>query len=49
MKVAGLDLGSNTFLMLIAEVENGRIKKVYREALNLIEINPGLRLAGCRT
>jgi exopolyphosphatase/guanosine-5'-triphosphate,3'-diphosphate pyrophosphatase len=42
MKVAGLDLGSNTFLMLIAEVENGRIKKVYRDELEVTRLGQGV-------
>ena len=35
MRVAALDLGSNTSLLLIAEVENGRLVKVLRDENNV--------------
>jgi exopolyphosphatase/guanosine-5'-triphosphate,3'-diphosphate pyrophosphatase len=31
MRVAAIDLGTNTFLLLIAEVENGQVKKVLHD------------------
>lgn len=42
MKVAALDLGSNTFLCLIAEVENGRIQKIYSDISDVVRLGQGL-------
>lgn len=42
MKVAALDLGSNTFLCLIAEVENQQIKKVYSDNAEVVRLGQGL-------
>lgn len=42
MKVAALDLGSNTFLMLIAEVEGHKIKKVYGDFLRTTRLGQGV-------
>ncbi len=42
MKVAALDLGSNTSLMLIAEVEAGQIKKVHRDELTVTRMGQGV-------
>lgn len=42
MKVAALDLGSNTFLCLIAEVENQQIKKVYSDEVEVVRLGQGL-------
>ncbi len=33
MKVAAIDCGTNTTLLLIAEIENGRIEKVFRDEI----------------
>lgn len=38
MKVAALDLGSNTFLCLIAEVENEKIKHVHEDLLEVVRL-----------
>ncbi len=42
MKVAALDLGSNTFLCLIAEVDANGIKKVYSDSLEVVQLGQGL-------
>lgn len=42
MKVAAIDLGSNTFLCLIAEVENSRIQKVYSDTTDTVRLGQGL-------
>lgn len=42
MKVAALDLGSNTFLLLVAEVENGRITQVYQDELRVTRLGQGV-------
>lgn len=42
MKIAALDLGSNTTLMLIAEVVGGTIKKVYRDELTVTRMGQGV-------
>lgn len=42
MKVAALDLGSNTFLLLVAEVQGGRITKVYRDELQVTRLGQGV-------
>lgn len=38
MKVAGLDLGTNSFLCLIAEVENQQIKKIYSDDVEIVRL-----------
>lgn len=38
MKVAAIDLGTNTFLCLIAEVENGSIIKVYEDHAKVVRL-----------
>lgn len=38
MKVAALDLGTNSFLCLIAEVENGEIKKVFSDQVQIVRL-----------
>lgn len=38
MKVAALDLGTNSFLLLIAEVEKGRITKVYQDESRVVRL-----------
>lgn len=42
MKVAALDLGSNTFLCLIAEVTNAGIIKVYSDNVEVVRLGQGL-------
>lgn len=42
MKVAALDLGSNTSLLLIAEVENGRLVKVYHDETRVTRMGQGV-------
>lgn len=42
MKVAALDLGSNTFLCLIAEVENQEITKIYSDNVEVVRLGQGL-------
>ena len=42
MKVAALDLGSNTFLCLIAEVENSQITKIYHDSVESVRLGQEL-------
>lgn len=42
MKVAALDLGSNTFLLLVCEVENNRITKIYRDEIQVTKLGQGV-------
>lgn len=42
MKVAALDLGSNTSLLLIAEVEGGVITKVYHDETRITKLGQGV-------
>lgn len=42
MKIAALDLGTNTFLCLIAEVEAGQIKKVYADEVRVVRLGQGV-------
>lgn len=42
MKVAALDLGSNTFLLLVCEVESGRITKIYRDEIQVTKLGQGV-------
>lgn len=42
MKVAALDLGSNTFLCLTAEVSDGRIAKVYSDDVEIVRLGQEL-------
>ena len=46
MKVAALDLGSNTFLLLIATVEKGKIKKVHKDVSEYVRISEGVNQTG---
>jgi exopolyphosphatase/guanosine-5'-triphosphate,3'-diphosphate pyrophosphatase len=41
MRIAALDLGTNTFRILIGELENGQLKKIYRET-NITRLGEGL-------
>jgi exopolyphosphatase/guanosine-5'-triphosphate,3'-diphosphate pyrophosphatase len=38
MKVAALDLGTNSFLCLIAEVEGGQITKIYSDEVQIVRL-----------
>jgi len=42
MKVAALDLGSNTFLCLIAEVSNDKITQIYSDTVEIVRLGQGL-------
>lgn len=42
MKVAALDLGSNTFLCLICEVHQGKIEKIYSDEVQVVRLGQGL-------
>ncbi|MFN7263101.1 MAG: Ppx/GppA family phosphatase [Pseudobdellovibrionaceae bacterium] len=42
MKVAALDLGTNTFLCLIADVENGVITKVHHDTAEVVRLGQDL-------
>ncbi len=42
MKVAALDLGSNTFLCLIAEVQGQQITKIYADQTEVVRLGQGL-------
>lgn len=42
MKLAALDLGSNTFLCLIAEVEGGRITKILSDEVEMVRLGQGV-------
>ena len=42
MKVAALDLGSNTFLCLIVEVENSQITKIYHDSVEAVRLGQEL-------
>ena len=42
MKIAALDLGTNSFLCLIAEVQDGRIKKIYSDQVEIVRLGQGV-------
>lgn len=42
MKLASLDLGSNTFLCLVSEVENQKITKIYSDEVEMVRLGQGL-------
>lgn len=46
MRVAALDLGSNTFILLIADVEDGEIKKVLVDETKVVRLGQGLFESG---
>lgn len=46
MKVAALDLGSNTFLLLVAEISGGQVAKVYRDETDVVRLGKGLGQSG---
>ncbi len=43
MKIAALDLGSNTFLCLICEVKNNQILKVYSDQVEVVRLGQDLQ------
>ena len=43
MKVAALDLGSNTFLLLLAEVNGGKVQKVYGDHTRVVKLGQGVQ------
>ena len=42
MRVAALDLGTNTFLLLVAEVENGHVVKVLHDQATVVRLGKGI-------
>lgn len=42
VKVAALDLGSNTFLCLVAEVSKNKIKEIYSDTVEIVRLGQGL-------
>lgn len=46
MKVAALDLGTNTFLCLICEVEAGQVTKVYSDVVDMVRLGQDVRATG---
>ena len=42
MRVAALDLGTNTFLLLVADVEKGQIQKVVHDEVRVIRLGQGV-------
>src|SRR3990167_7660387 len=42
MLKAGLDIGTNTLLLLVAEVENGRVTKVLRDETRVVRLGQGV-------
>lgn len=45
MRVAALDLGTNTFLLLIAEVESGVVTKVLHDEVRVVRLGQGVNLS----
>lgn len=46
MKIATLDLGSNTFLLLVAEINNGKVVKVYEDLVTITRLGQGVNQSG---
>lgn len=46
MRVGALDLGSNTFLCLIAEVEGGAVKSVLSDSVEMVRLGEGVAQTG---
>lgn len=42
MKVAALDLGSNTFLLLVCDVINGKVTKIYQDEIQVTKLGQGV-------
>ena len=45
MKVAALDLGSNTFLCLICDVKESKIETIYEDQVQIVKLGQGLSIA----
>lgn len=45
MKLASLDLGSNTFLCLVSEVQNQKITKIYSDQIEMVRLGQGLSVS----
>lgn len=43
MKVAALDLGTNTFLCLICEVERGQMTRIYYDQVEMVRLGQGVQ------
>jgi exopolyphosphatase/guanosine-5'-triphosphate,3'-diphosphate pyrophosphatase len=46
MRVAALDLGSNTFLLFIADVKDGKIHKVYKDETRVVRLGDKVSQTG---
>ncbi len=46
MKIAALDLGTNTFLCLVCEVENGQVTRVYDDCVEMVRLGQDVRATG---
>ena len=46
MKVATIDLGSNTFLLLIVTIKNGKIKTVHKDECEYVRLGQGVHETG---
>ena len=44
MKIAAMDLGTNTFRILIGEYDDGNLDKIYRET-NITRLGEGLLIS----
>lgn len=42
MKVAAIDLGSNTFLLLVADVAKGKVNKIYQDEIQVTKLGQGV-------
>jgi exopolyphosphatase/guanosine-5'-triphosphate,3'-diphosphate pyrophosphatase len=42
VKIAALDLGSNSFLCLVAEVDSGKITKIYSDQVEIVRLGQGV-------
>ncbi|WP_409478748.1 Ppx/GppA family phosphatase [Pseudobdellovibrio sp. HCB154] len=42
MKLASLDLGSNTFLCLVSEIQNQKVTKIYSDEVEMVRLGQGL-------
>jgi exopolyphosphatase/guanosine-5'-triphosphate,3'-diphosphate pyrophosphatase len=46
MKIAALDLGSNTFLALVAEVQGNSVNRIYRDETEVVRLGAGMDKTG---
>ena len=46
MRVASLDLGSNTFLLFIADIKDGKINKVYKDETRVVRLGDRVSQTG---